>query len=251
MSSPSKVAVVTGASRGIGQAVAARFAADGYQVWALSRTAGAEARAKNAIRAVKVDLSVSAEIERVVAKILEEGATPSVLVNNAGMALSAPLGKTSLEDFDRVLTLNLRAAFILCRGLIPAMAKAGEGRVINIASTAALKGFKYTAAYCASKHGLLGLTRSLAVEFAAKNVTVNAVCPGWTDTEMLARSAEAISSATGRSQADSVQALREMNPMKRLTRPDEVADLCLFLASPAAATVTGAAYTMDGGESAA
>jgi NAD(P)-dependent dehydrogenase (short-subunit alcohol dehydrogenase family) len=243
------VAVVTGASRGIGRAVAQRFAQNGYQVWALARTAAALKELGPGIRPLEVDVTQTQQLESALASLIREA--PSVLVNNAGIALSAPLAKTSLEDFDRVMSLNVRAAFVLCQGLMPAMAKAGEGRVINIASTAALKGFKYTSAYCASKHALLGLTRSLAVEFASKGVTVNAVCPGWTDTDMLARSAEAISSATGRSKAQAVQALQEMNPMKRLTRTEEVADLCLFLASSSAATVTGAAYTMDGGESAA
>jgi NAD(P)-dependent dehydrogenase (short-subunit alcohol dehydrogenase family) len=128
------------------------------------------------------------------------------------------------------------------------MASAGGGRVINIASTAAVKGFKYTSVYCASKHALLGLTRALAVEFAGKNITVNAVCPGWTDTDMLTASADAISRATGRTPQEARKALADMNPMRRLIRPEDVAELCLFLASPAAASVTGACYTMDGGE---
>jgi NAD(P)-dependent dehydrogenase (short-subunit alcohol dehydrogenase family) len=252
MAAASKVAVVTGASRGIGRAVAQRFARNGYQVWALARTVAAlEELRKEGIRPLEVDVTDPRRLEAALGTLTHEGPAPSVLVNNAGIALSAPLAKTSLDDFERVMALNVRAAFMLCQGLMPAMAKVGDGRVINIASTAALKGFKYTSAYCASKHALLGLTRALAVEFASKGVTVNAVCPGWTDTDMLARSAEAISSATGRSKAQAVQALQDMNPMKRLTRPEEVADLCLFLASPSAATVTGAAYTMDGGESAA
>jgi NAD(P)-dependent dehydrogenase (short-subunit alcohol dehydrogenase family) len=133
---------------------------------------------------------------------------------------------------------------------MPVMAKAGGGRVINIASTAALKGFKYTSAYCASKHALLGLTRSLAVEYAAKGVTVNALCPGWTDTDMLAQSAENISKSTGRSTEEARDSLAKMNPMGQLIRPEDVARLCLFLASEAASAVTGAAWTIDGGESA-
>lgn len=247
MAEPPKVAVVTGASRGIGRAVADRLAQSGYGVWELSRTA-TSTQGKGP-RPLKVDVSDATEVERACHTILEE-APPSVVINNAGIAVSAPLGRTSLEDFDRVMAINVRSAFLLCQALVPSMAKAGFGRVVNVCSTAALKGFKYTSAYTASKHALLGLTRALSVELATKGVTVNAVCPGWTDTDMLARAAEAISEATGRSKSESVETIAAMNPMKRLTRPEEVAELCLFLCSPAAATVTGAAYTMDGGESA-
>lgn len=252
MTSPALSAVVTGASRGIGRAIALRFARGGYRVFALARSVEAlAALAKEApgIEPVAFDASTPDSAAHATAAILGNGA-PRVLVNNAGIALAAPLGKTSLEEYERVMNVNVRAPFLLCRELMPAMAKAGGGRVINIASTAAMKGFKYTSAYCASKHALLGLTRSLAVEFAAKKVTVNAVCPGWTDTDMLAQSADNISKATGRSTDEARGALAGMNPMGTLIKPEDVAELCWFLASDAAATVTGAAYTMDAGESA-
>ena len=132
---------------------------------------------------------------------------------------------------------------------MPLMAKNGGGRVINIASTASRKGFKYTSAYCASKHALLGLTRSLAVEFAAKQITVNAVNPGWTETDMFTASIERIASATGRSKGDARAALEHMNPLGRAIQPDEVADVVYFLASSTAgAAITGASYDIDGGE---
>lgn len=247
-------AVVTGASRGIGRAVALRFVRAGYPVWALARSSAdlerlaAEASSQGGtIKPLVVDLDRAEDVVQA-ARVIAAAGAPAVLVNNAGIAPSAPLAQTELELFERTLRLNATAPFLLCRELIPAMVAAGGGRVINVASTAALKGFKYTAAYCASKHALLGLTRALAVELAAKGVTVNAVCPGWTDTELLARSAEGIATATGRTPEQARELLARMNPMGRLIRPEEVAEVCLFLASPAAAAITGASYVIDGGE---
>jgi NAD(P)-dependent dehydrogenase (short-subunit alcohol dehydrogenase family) len=246
-------AVVTGASRGIGKAIAIKFAQAGYEVWALARsldalqTLEAEASAFGKIRPLRLDAEKPEDVVAAAGIIAEKGA-PAVLVNNAGIAPSAPLAKTSLEEFQRTLTVNTTAPFLLCRELMPLMAQAGGGRVINIASTAAMKGFKYTSAYCASKHALLGLTRALALEFASKAVTVNAVCPGWSDTDMLSESAERISQTTGRTVAEARETLAKLNPMGRLITPGEIAELCLFLASPAASAITGAAYVMDGGE---
>ncbi len=253
--STQNIAVVTGASRGIGRAITLAFAQAGFKVFALARSVEAveaiktESSAADAIEAVAFDALNEASVLEACAAVQRAGAV-HVLVNNAGVALAAPLSKTSSEDYDRTMTVNVRTPFLLCRELMPSMAKARGGRVINIASTAATKGFKYTSVYCASKHALLGLTRSLAVEYAAKNVTVNAVCPGWTDTDMLAQSAQNISKATGRSVDQARDTLAQMNPMGRLIRPEDVAQLCLFLASDAASTVTGAAWAMDGGESA-
>lgn len=246
-----KMAVVTGASRGIGRAVALAFAREGHDVWALARsTEGLEALRKEggeAIRPLSVDVADEAAVLAACRTVLASGA-PRVLVNNAGIAISAPLTKTSTEDYHRVMAVNVTAPFLFCRELMPAMAAAGGGRVINMASTAAVKGMRYTSAYCASKHALLGLTRALAVEYARKGLTVNAVNPGWTETDMLTAAASAVSQGSGRSEADAKQALASMNAMGRIIQPEEVAALCLFLASDAAAGVTGAAYAMDGGE---
>ena len=257
MASKRLTAVVTGATRGIGRAIALKFAEGEYVVWALGRNIGDLDRLKDEasrrggdLRTLRVDVAERDEVMAACDALLSEVGAPAVLINNAGIALSSPLTKTRPEDFDRVMAINAAAPFFFCRELIPAMAASTGGRVINIASTAALKGFKYTAAYCASKHALLGLTRALAIEFSRKNVTVNAVCPGWTETEMVSHSAKAISSATGRTVEEARRILTEMNPMARLIEPAEVAELCLFLASPAAAAITGVAYPIDGGESA-
>ncbi|HZI09722.1 MAG TPA: SDR family oxidoreductase [Myxococcus sp.] len=251
MTTTHNTVVVTGASRGIGRAVALAFAKEGYGVWALARSAESleslRAEGGERIRTHAVDVADEAALLAACKRILEDGA-PRVLVNNAGITVSAPLTKTSTQDLARVMAVNVTAPFILCRELMPAMAQKGGGRVINIGSMAAVRGVKYTSAYCASKHALLGLTRALAVEYAKKNVTVNAVNPGWVETDMFTGATSAISKSTGRSEDQAREALASQNAMGRIIQPDEVAALCVFLASEAAGGITGAAYAIDGGE---
>ncbi|MGZ3458117.1 MAG: SDR family NAD(P)-dependent oxidoreductase [Archangium sp.] len=251
MTTPKKTAVVTGASRGIGRALVQAFVKEGYEVWALARAAEAlETLAREsggAVRPLALDVADEAAVLAASQKILEVG-TPRVLVNNAGITVSAPLNKTSTQDFQRVMAVNVTAPFLFCRELIPAMAAAGGGRVINLGSIAATRGIKYTSAYCASKHALLGLTRSLAAEWARKRVTVNIVNPGWVETDMFTQAKAAISKTTGRSEQEAHAALASMNALGRVIQPEEVAALCVFLASDAAASITGAAYNIDGGE---
>lgn len=253
MTTSNKTAVVTGASRGIGRALVQAFVEEGYEVWALARAADAlEALAREsggAVRPLAVDVADEAAVLAASQKILEAG-TPRVLVNNAGITVSAPLNKTSTQDFQKVMAVNVTAPFLFCRELIPAMAKAGGGRIINIGSIAATRGVKYTSAYCASKHALLGLTKSLAAEWARKNVTVNIVNPGWVETDMFAGATAAITKTTGRTEDQAREALAAMSAMGRIIQPEEVAAMCLFLASEAAAPITGAAYAIDGGEAA-
>jgi NAD(P)-dependent dehydrogenase (short-subunit alcohol dehydrogenase family) len=252
-SETTKTVVVTGASRGIGRAVSLLFAREGYDVWALARSAESlEALRKEGgerIRALAVDVADEAALLSASKTILEAG-TPRVLVNNAGITVSAPLTKTSTADLAKVMAVNVTAPFLLCRELMPAMASAGGGRVINIGSLTATRGAKYTSAYCASKHALLGLTRALAVEYARKNITVNIVNPGWVETDMFAGATAAITKTTGRTQDQAREALASMSAMGRIIQPEEVAAMCLFLASDAAASITGAAYAIDGGEAA-
>lgn len=235
---------VTGANRGIGKAIASRFLREGWEVWALVR-APENLTLERAVHPIAFDAANEASVLAAAAKLPRLDA----LVNNAGVSLSAPLAKTSPAELQRMMAINFTAPFLLCQQVMPAMAKAGGGRVVNVASTAALKGFRYTSGYCASKHALLGMTRSLAMEFAAKNVTVNAVCPGWTDTDMLAASVDNIVKASGRKSEEARDALLKMNPQGRFVTPDEVADVVWFLAAtPGARAITGAAYVVDGGE---
>jgi NAD(P)-dependent dehydrogenase (short-subunit alcohol dehydrogenase family) len=247
--------VVTGANRGIGKAVALAFLRTGWPVLALARTAESlDALRSEAgehagrMKTLACDLADGNQLEGAAQAVADVDPIPGVLVNNAGTALSAPLHSTSTPDFYRVLAVNTVAPFVLCRALVPRMAQAGGGRVINIASIAALRGIRYTSAYCASKHALLGMTRALALEWAAKGVTVNAVCPGWTETDMLSRALNAVVEKTGRTPEEARAAILAHNPMGRPVTPEEVASLCLYLASPAAAGMTGAVLSVDGGE---
>lgn len=245
-----KTVAVTGATRGIGLAVTEHFLSAGWRVFCLARSEQAMAglHAKGDARFVPFDASREDSVVAAAKVVLAVTDSLDALVNNAGIALSTPFGKTTTEAFLQVQAVNVTAPFVLTRELLPALVKA-KGRVVNICSTAASKGFKYTAAYCASKHALLGLTRALAVELASKHVTVNAVSPGWTDTDMLAASVERISSTTGRSAGEARAAIEAMNPMGRAVKPDEVAAVAFFLAAgPAAAAITGADYRIDAGE---
>lgn len=245
-----KTVAITGASRGIGLAVAEAFVDAGWRVLCLGRSdaPARRLRERGDARFVPFDAASNDSVLTAARAVHEAAPTLDALVNNAGIALSASLAKTSLEDFARIQQVNVTAPFLLTQALLPALV-AARGRVVNVCSTAAKKGFKYTSAYCASKHALLGLTRALAVELAAKQVTVNAVSPGWTDTDMLAASVDRIASATGRSAAEAKSTLEAMNPLNRAVQPREVAALVLFLcASEAGAAITGADYTIDGGE---
>jgi NAD(P)-dependent dehydrogenase (short-subunit alcohol dehydrogenase family) len=242
---------ITGAGRGIGRAIAERFLKAGWRVWALARNEEAVKSLASLGDAhfVPFDAGDVASVEAAAHRLTMEAGHLTALVNNAGIALSAPLHKTSLEDYQRIMAVNVTAPFLLLRELTGAMVKAGQGRVVNIASTAARKGFKYTSAYCASKHALLGLTRALALELAPRGVTVNAVCPGWTDTDMLKASVQRIADSTGRTTDEARATLEKMNPQGRAVKPEEVAELVYFLcASPAGAAITGAEYVIDGGE---
>ena len=172
---------------------------------------------------------------------------PDVLVNNAGIAESATLPNTTDELWDRHLAINLSGTFYCTRAALPAMLERGWGRVINIASIAAKAGAPYISAYAASKHGVLGLTRAVALEVAARGVTVNAICPGYVDTEMVSRGVQQITTKTGRSAEEALDALKKMSPQNRLVTAEEVAALALLLASEEGRGINGQGINIDGG----
>jgi NAD(P)-dependent dehydrogenase (short-subunit alcohol dehydrogenase family) len=248
-------ALVTGASRGIGLAITEALAPD-HSLILVARDE--QALRENAerlrplaggeVRTFGCDLAHPPSRRELIDEVTKLGV--HVLINNAGIAKSAPIDRTDDSAWELSLALNMTAPFELCRALVPWMVAAGWGRIINVASTAALKGYKYTTAYSASKAGLLGLTRALALDVAAKGVTVNAVCPGFTDTAIVADAVDNIVRKTGKAEDDARATLAGFSPQKRLMTPDEVSKLVAYLVSEDAAGITGQALAIDGGETA-
>ena len=230
-----QVAVVTGAGRGIGAATARALADAGLAVVLAARTreqierrsAELEAAGRRA-KAVVCDVTSEASVQSLARAAAELGPV-AVLVNNAGAAASMPVVRTSLEDWNRLMAVNATAAFLCTRAFLPGMLERHWGRIVNVASTAGLSGGKYLAAYSAAKHALVGLTRSAAAEVAGTGVTVNAVCPGFVDTEMTVESIANIRAKTGRTEEEARAELARLNPSGRLIAPEEVAEAVLAL----------------------
>jgi len=240
-------ALVTGAGSGIGAAIAAALAAEGAALTLVGRD---RARLEACAVALGGAVTQSCDVtdEDAVARLASSVGAIDVLVNNAGAVESAPLARTELALLRRMLDLNTTAAFLLCRAFMPGMAERGAGRVVNVASTAGERGYPYVAAYCASKHGLVGLTRALALEFASSGVTVNAVCPGYTETALLERAVVDLVAATGREPAELRASLGRDNASGRFVQPAEVASAVAWLCEPAQAAVTGRTITVAGAE---
>jgi NAD(P)-dependent dehydrogenase (short-subunit alcohol dehydrogenase family) len=252
-----KTAFITGGGRGIGRAVAIAFAREDARVFVVARTASEVERVAEEIRAERGGQSASHGVcdvadSQSVARAFSEaraffGRGVDVLVNNAGIAESAKLADATDEFWQRHLAVNLSGTFYCMREALPFMVERGWGRIINVASVAGKTGAPYVSAYSASKHGVLGLTRSAALEVATKGVTVNALCPGYVDTDMTAHAVENIQAKTGRSAAESLEAIKRMSPQHRLVTPEEVAALALLLASEDGRGITGQAINVDGG----
>lgn len=244
-------ALVTGGGRGIGLAIARRLAADGAEVTVLGRDMEALERAIEAgaaHHAVTADVTIEDAITHAFALAVEQAGPIDLLVCNAGAADAAPFEKTSNEMIRNMLDMNYFSVVYAVRATLAAMVERGFGRIVAVASTASLKGYPYVSGYVAAKHATLGLVRSLALETARRGVTVNAVCPGYTDTDLVAHSVERIVSKTGRTPEEAIGELTKHNPQGRLVRPEEVADAVAWLCGDTAASITGQAIPVAGGE---
>ncbi len=237
---------MTGGGRGIGRAIALALSRSVRRVTIIGRDRAVLDTALNdrvAVEAEVLDVTDTSALERFV-----RSGRYAILVNNAGGAETRPFLKTDLDLLRRMFALNVESAAVAMNACLPAMIERGFGRVVNIASTAGLKAYAYVSAYVAAKHALVGMTRAVALEVARSGVTVNAVCPGYTDTDLVARGIDTIVAKTGRSEADALAHLIAANPMRRLVKPEEVADAVLWLCGDGASAINGQAIAVAGGE---
>jgi len=245
-------ALITGGGTGIGAAIAEYLHAAGARVSLLGRRMEPlldVARDTNGL-AVRCDVTNPDSIHRAFDEARTKNGLVDLLIVNAGIAESAPFHKMTRESWDRIISVNLTGAFDTVQAALPDLLKAEDARVVFIASVASLRGVPYAAHYAASKHGLLGLMRSMAAEYAKSKMTVNAVCPGYVDTPMTDQSVVRVSEITGRGEGDARSAITNMNASGRLVDPQAIANLVLTLCLPLSRDINGAAVTIDGGTSA-
>jgi len=254
MTAATRHAVVTGAGSGIGAAIADALAADGHAVTLLGRRLDALERTRAGLasphrhRCLAVDVVDAAALHAALQQAAETSGPVAILVNNAGQADSQPFLKTDARHWRQMLDVNLMGTVHGCQAALPGMLQAGWGRIVNIASTAALMGYAYVSAYCAAKHAVLGFTRALALEVASKGVTVNAVCPGYTETPLLEAAVANIQAKTSWPEQQARATLTRHNPQGRLVQPVEVAATVRWLCSEASAAIHAQAIAVAGGE---
>ena len=246
-----KHVVITGGGRGIGAAIARRYDELNAKVTLLGRTESSLSETTEQLKHggyEVVDITDPAAVKSAFAAAKEKFGPVSVLVNNAGAARSAPFEKTSTDLWADMLNVNLTGMFHCQQQVLADMRAAKWGRIINVVSTAGLVGYAYVTAYCAAKHGAIGLTRALALETARDGVTVNAICPGFTETDLLEDSIQNIMQTTGRDREAAEKSLKAVNPQRRFIQPEEIAAMCIFLSGDGAESVTGQALAIAGGE---
>lgn len=249
-------AIVTGGGKGIGAAIAKEFARLGANLTLMGRDVAAiEAHAKALSKEFQVncfaqpcDVADAESIHKAFAAAAKRFGNPYILVNNAGQAEPSGFAEMPKDFWDRMLAVNLTATYLCSQQVITGMVGAGNGRIVNIASSAALKGYAKITAYCAAKHGMVGLTRALALEVAKSGVTVNALCPGYTDTEMTQRAIQGLGKSLNKSAEEAKQMLLRNNPMGRFITPEEVAAAAVWLCSPESSALTGLAIPIAAGE---
>ena len=248
-----KHVVVTGGGRGIGAAIVREFAGLGAKVSMIGRdlarvhelSAKLCAEFKRDFFACDVDVSNAQSVAQAFKKSREALGPVHILVNNAGLAESGALHKTELEVWDRLIGVNLRGVFLCCKEVLPGMLALKDGSIINIASTAALRGYPYVAAYCASKHGVLGLTRALALEVSAAGLRVNAVCPGFTNTDLLKDSIRKVVLKSGRSEEEVRKEFLKDSPSGRFVEPQDVAKKVVWLCMTEQRVLNGQAIVVE------
>lgn len=249
-------AVVTGGGRGMGTAIAEVLARQGAAVTVMGRTretlehtaAAIAAAHGGAVGVEVVDLAEPDQIERAFAAAVERLGPVSLLVNNAGIAIPAPFHRTDLALWNKIFAIDATAPFLCSRQVLKGMIDAGFGRIVTISSTAGLTGFPYVSAYCAAKHAAIGMTRALAMEVAKTGVTVNCVCPGYTDTDIVGHALDNIAAKTGRTREQALADIVSHNPQGRLIEPREVAETVAWLCQPVSASITGQSILVAGGE---